>query len=155
VVVGEVSIVVAIVELLKESGERVFDVFGGICGVNLPKFFNKLGDRVGNTSDSGMREVVYTVVHGIALDFLVYGKWAVFVEMELHGWSVKASLTVDKIAEFGVFDNHFAPEWVAREAKEKITLVCGNFDNDIGPTRDNVVGFDNFVIFKCDRNNSL
>lgn len=42
----------------------------------------------------------------------------IFVVVELHAGGVVAGLAIDKIADGGVFYDHFRPEWVTREPEK-------------------------------------
>ena len=93
--------------------------------------------------------MVDAVGEGVALDFGVHGEGAVLlVVVEGHLWGVETGFALDEITESGVFDNHFGPEGVAGEAEEEVALVCGGFDDDIGPAGDDVFGVGDFVVFE-------
>ena len=55
------------------------------------------------------------------------------VVVELHLGSVETGFAVDKIADGGVFDNHFGPERITRKAEEVGAFIGGDFDDDVGP----------------------
>ena len=63
---------------------------------------------------------------------------------ELHLWCVVTSLALDKIADGGVFYDHTRPERVPGETEEIGALIGGNFNHNIGPTSQNMLGFEDF-----------
>lgn len=75
------------------------------------------------------------------------GEGAFFMEVEGHGWGVETGFALYEIAETGVFYYHFCPKRVAGETKKIFALVCGDFDDDIGPAGNDVLGGFDFVGF--------
>ena len=141
--------VVAIVELFEEAAKGVFDFVGSGGNIDSVEFFEELGHRVGCGGEGGVREVVDAVGEGVAFDFFVDGEGAVvLVIVEGHLGSVEAGFAADKIAELGVFDDHFGPEGVPREAKEEVALVGGDFYDYVGPAGKNLVGGRDGVVFE-------
>ena len=147
-VVGvDVVVVMLIVELLKKVRKRVFDLGGSVFEINAGQLLDKLGYVVGGASESGVGKVVDAVAEGVTLDFLMDGKGAFLgVIAELHLGGVKASFAIDKVANGSVFDDHFGPERIAREAEEVIAVVGGDFDDDVGPAGEDVVGLEDFFV---------
>ena len=98
------------------------------------EFFDEFCDVIGGTGESGMGKVINAVAEAITLDFLVNGERTVLlVVVEFHLGSIEAGFAIDKIADGGVFDDHFGPERIARKAEEIGAFVGGDFDDDIGP----------------------
>ena len=60
-------------------------------------------------------------------------------------WGVETSFTFDKIADSGVFDNHFGPKRIAGKAEKVGFLVGGDFDDNVGPTSEDVLGLKNMA----------
>ena len=70
----------------------------------------------------------------VAFDFGMNGKRSVMlVVTKLHTRSVEASFALYKIANSGIFNNHFRPEWITGKTKEKIAVGSSGFYDDIGP----------------------
>ena len=131
-----------VIEFFEEFTERIGGFGGGSGDVDAGEFFDEFGDIVGDAGESGVGEVIDAVVEAVAFDLFVDGVGAFFVvEMEVHLRGVKTGFAFDEIAEFGILDNHFGPKWIAGEAEEKSAFICGGFDDDVGPTRDDVFGF--------------
>ena len=61
---------------------------------------------------------------------------------------VETGFAFDEIAKFGIFDDHFGPEGVARETEKESALISGGLDDDISPARNDMSGGGNFVIRK-------
>ena len=96
-----------------------------------------------------MGKMVDAVAQGIAFDFLVDGEGTmVFVVVELHLGSVKTSFAFDEITNSGVFYNHARPERITREAEKIRAVISSNFDDDVGPTGEDVLGFFDLVSFE-------
>lgn len=147
VVCVDVGGVVLVVELVEEIGEGVLDFLGGLFEVDAAQLLDELGDIVSGAGEGGVTEVINAVAEGVAFDFLVDGEGAVvFVVVELHLGSVETSLAFDEVADGGVFFDHFGPEGVAREAEEIIAAVSGDFDDDVGPAGEDVLGFLDFFV---------
>ena len=148
VIFCEVGGVVAIVEFFEEFAEGVLGLFGGSGGVNGLEFFEEFGDGIGGGGDGGVGEVVDAVSEGVAFDFSVDGEGTlVLVVVESHAGGVEAGFPVDEVAKLGVFDDHFGPEGVSGEAEEEVPVVGGDFDDDVGPARDNLFDISDFVAF--------
>ena len=97
--------------------------------------------------------MINAIAEGVTFDFLMDGKGAMLVVVvELHLRGIVAGFAVNKITNSGVFDDHFGPEGVARKAEKIRALIGGDFDDDIGPTGENMLGVLNFFIGKsiCD-----
>ncbi len=93
--------------------------------------------------------MVDTVAEAVAFDFLVDGERTVLlVVAKFHLGSVETGFAVDKVADGGVFDNHFGPERIAGEAEKIGTFISGDFDDDVGPAGQDVLGFLDLVIFQ-------
>ena len=103
-----------------------------------------------------MGEVIDAVAEGVAFDFLVDGEGATFViVVELHLGGVIAGLTIDEIADSGVFDNHFGPEGISGET-EKIGAVVGeNLNDNISPAGEDVGGLLNLVVWQSGSNDLI
>jgi len=146
---GEMGGIVAVVEFFEEFAEGVFGFGWRGFEVDGLEFLEEFGDRVGGGGDGGVREVVDAVGESVALDFGVHGERAVLlVVVKSHLRGVETGFALNEITEFGVFDNHFGPEGVAGETEEEVALVCGGFDDDIGPSGDDVFGVGDFVVFE-------
>lgn len=90
--------------------------------------------------------MINAVAERVAFDFLVNGKWsAVLVIVKLHLRGVETGLTVDKIANSGVFYDHFGPERVAGKSEKVGFLVGGDFDDDISPTGEDMISLEDFL----------
>ena len=140
VVLVDVTFVMFVVEFFKKIGEGVFDWLGGVFKINAREFLNKLSDVVGGAGEGGVGKVVDTVAEGVAFDFLMDGERAMFfIIMKLHLGSVETGLAVDEITDGGVFDDHFGPKGIAREAEEIIAFVGGDFNDDVSPAGEDVV----------------
>lgn len=75
------------------------------------------------------------------------------VVVEFHLRGVVAGLTVDEIADGGVFDDHSGPEGVSREA-EKVGALVGNYLHDnVGPASEDVGSLFDFMIRESIRDN--
>ena len=62
------------------------------------------------------------------------GERAVFVIiMELHLGSVVAGFAVYKVANSGVFDDHFGPERITWKTEKIGAFIGGYFNNNVGP----------------------
>lgn len=71
-----------------------------------------------------------------------------FVIVKLHLGSVETSLAIDKIANGGVFYDHFGPERVAREAEKVRALVCLYFYDNVGPAGEDMLGVKDLFFWK-------
>ena len=63
----------------------------------------------------------------------------------MHGRGVETGFAFDEVAKTRVFDDHFGPERVAREAEEELAVRGGDFDDDVGPAGDNMFGGFDFL----------
>ena len=76
---------------------------------------------------------------------------ALVVVVEFHLGGIVAGLTVDEIADGGVFDDHFGPEGVSGEA-EKVGALVGNYlHDDVSPASEDVGSLFDFVVRKSIR----
>lgn len=94
-----------------------------------------------------MGEVVNAIAQSVTFDLLVDRKRTMLgIVVELHLRSVETSLTLDEVTDSGVFDDHLGPERIARETEKESTMISGDFDNNIGPASDNMLGVENLII---------
>ena len=71
-----------------------------------------------------------------------------FVIVKLHLGSIETGLAIDKIANGGVFYNHFGPERVAWEAEKVRALVCLYFYDNVGPAGEDMLGVKDLFFWK-------
>ena len=141
VVLVDVAFVMFVVEFSQEIGEGVFDWFRGVFKANVREFLDKFSDVVGGAGQSSVGKVVDTVAEGVALDFGMDGKGTMFfIIVKLHLGSIEAGLAVDEITDSGVFDDHFGPKGVTGKTEEIIAFVSANFNDDVSPAGEDVVG---------------
>ena len=76
---------------------------------------------------------------------------ALVVVVEFHLGGIVAGLTVDEIADSGVFDDHFGPEGVSGEAEKVGALVGDHFHDDISPASEDVGSLFDFMIWESIR----
>lgn len=103
-----------------------------------------------------MGEMINSVAEGVALDFFVHRKRAVFgIITELHLRSIKTSFTFDKVADFGIFHDHSGPKWIAWKTEEESTVFGGDLDHNISPAGDNMFALQDFFIRDSFRDNFI
>jgi len=140
--------VVAIIEFFEEFTKGVLGFGGSGVEINGLEFFEKFCNRISGSGDGGVGEMIDTVGQSVTFNFSVYREGTLsFVIMQGHLRSVEASFAFYVVAKFGVFDDHFGPEGVAREAEKEGTFVGSDFDNDVGPAGYDVFSVGNFMIF--------
>ena len=69
-----------------------------------------------------------------------------FVVMKFHLGGVIAGFTVDEIADGGVFDNHFGPEGIAREAEKEGAFIGSYFNYNVSPAGDNMLSINYLML---------
>lgn len=77
----------------------------------------------------------------------------VTIIVELHLRGVKTGFTFDEIANFGVFNNHFGPKWIAGEAEKVVAAGSTSLNDDISPTSNDVFSVLDFGVFEGLSNN--
>ena len=68
---------------------------------------------------------------------------------------VETGFAFDEITNRGVFDDHFGPEGVAGEAEKVRFLVGGYFNDDVGPTGEDMFGAENATFRQRIRNDGV
>ena len=152
----DVFFVMFVVEFFKEFAERIFDFLGGGAKVDVGKFFDEFGDVVSGAGESGVRKVVDAVTQGVAVNFFVHREGAALVVvMELHVRGVETGFAFDEIADGSVFDDHFGPERIAGKTEKVGFLIGGDFDDNVGPASENMVGFENLALGESLRDDAI
>ena len=149
-VVGiDVGFVMLVVELVEEFAEGVFDLGRGRSEVDIGKLFDKFSDIVGDAGEGSVGEVVDAVAESVAIDFFVQReRAAILVAAELHVGSVEAGFAFHEVANGGVLDNHLGPEGIAWEAEKVGFLIGGDFDDDVSPAGEDMLGFENLALWE-------
>ena len=78
-----------------------------------------------------------------------------FVTAKLHLGSVVAGFTINEIADFSVFYDHFGPERIARKTEKIRTFVGSNLDDDVSPTSEDVFGIGDVIVWEGLSNDSI
>ena len=95
--------------------------------------------------------MINAVTQGITFDFLMNGEGAIlFVVMQLHLWSVKTGFTFYKIANSGIFYDHLGPKGVSWKTKKIIALIGCDFNDNIGPSGEDMFKFLDFLTHPVD-----
>ena len=125
---------------MEKIGKRIFDFAWCTAKVYAAELFDKFSYIVSGTSERSVRKMINAIAKGVALDFFVDRKRTIFaIVVQLHLWSIKTGFAINEITNCGIFDNHFRPKRVAREAEKVRASIGADFNHDVGPAGENML----------------